>query len=70
MPARRRGTCIMRPCRVFGGLVCNIEIVETARHGEGMKAAGGPLRKADASMRLWQQGGDGTLHDAAEGSDW
>ena len=47
-------------------LGCNIETVETARHGEGMKAAGDAAQSGrfDAVVAA---GGDGTLHDAAEG---
>jgi diacylglycerol kinase (ATP) len=44
----------------------NVEIVETASHGEGMKAA------AEAALSgrfdaVVAAGGDGTVHDAAEG---
>jgi diacylglycerol kinase family enzyme len=44
----------------------NVEIVETASHGEGMKAAA----EAASSGRfdaVVAAGGDGTVHDAAEG---
>jgi len=43
-----------------------IEIVETARHGEGMTAAANAARSGcfDAIVAA---GGDGTLHDVAEG---
>jgi diacylglycerol kinase (ATP) len=44
----------------------NVEIVETASHGEGMKAAA----EAASSGRfdaIVAAGGDGTVHDAAEG---
>jgi diacylglycerol kinase (ATP) len=42
------------------------EIVETARHGEGMQAAAGAAQSGhfDAVVAA---GGDGTVHDAAEG---
>lgn len=45
---------------------CHIEVVETARHGEGMAAAAHAARSGqfDAAVAA---GGDGTIHDVAEG---
>lgn len=43
-----------------------VEIVATARHGEGMKAAAEAAASGDFDAVV-AAGGDGTIHDAAEG---